>query len=93
MLEYKKRITGPMKDNENTQDVDGSGSSGCSTDHSGRFRLAIVMPNGYGFDMSWNDRKSLEEVLRLVVVCMDEGDGIDNVIKTVVDKISEAASP
>jgi hypothetical protein len=45
------------------------------------------MPNGYGMDISWLDRQSLEESLRLVVRCMDEEGGIDNAIKTVVETI------
>ena len=70
----------------------GSISSHCFPYHAGRFRLAIVMPSGYGIDFSWEDRNSLEEVLRLVVMCMDEQGGIDNAIKTVVDNISSQSS-
>lgn len=61
-------------------------------EHTGRFRLAIVMPNGYGMDISWADRKSIEEALKLVVACMDEAGGIDNAMKTVVDKLSDLRS-
>jgi len=62
-------------------------------DHSGRFRLAIVMPNGYGMDVSWEDRKTLEEVLRLVVECMDKDGGIDNAVHTIVGKFASAERP
>ena len=64
----------------------------CSTlptgEHQNRFRLAVVMPNGYGMDVSWEDRASLEHVLRLLVDTMDDEGGIDNAIKTVVDVLA-----
>jgi hypothetical protein len=46
------------------------------------------MPNGYGMDVSWEDRASLEHVLRLLVDTMDDEGGIDNAIKTVVDVLA-----
>ncbi len=56
--------------------------------HTQRFRLAVVMPNGYGIDVSWEDRASMETVLRLMVETMDAEGGIDNAIKTVVDVLA-----
>ncbi len=56
--------------------------------HRQRFRLAIVMPNGYGLDVSWEDRASLEATLRVLVTIMDTEGGIDNGIKKVVDLLA-----
>ena len=56
--------------------------------HKNRFRLAVVMPNGYGLDVSWEDRASMEVVLRLLAETTNAEGGIDNAIKKVVDVLA-----
>jgi len=58
-----------------------------SEQHSGRYRLLISLPNEYGLDVWWENRKDFEGMLRTLVAAMDEEKSIDSAIKKVIDHI------
>jgi len=60
-----------------------------TTQHAGRYRLLIQLPSGYGMDISWENADSMEGALRSLVEYMDESDGIEMAIKTVIDTLVE----
>jgi len=61
-------------------------------EHTGRFRLLVAMPDGYGIDVSWSNRRGIEKCLALLVETIQEEGGIDNAIPAVVDALKTSAT-